>query len=139
MKNIANRMMDSDCKPNKVKTPFGQSKRKDAKVRRELARKWSKMSHMIGYQKAAVKESCKRLTSQLEEELFDGILLNLQSKSCARSFGIQKRIVRRIVEKRQAQLVHCKVGRTSDGFARHMSQRCASRSMEDLVIYRRCL
>lgn len=138
MKNVAKMMMCSDSKTDSTKTAYGKSKRKEAKVRRELAFKWSKISHKVGYQKAAMKECCKRLTLQIEDEIFDGIFLNLQGKSSSRSYSKQKRIVRRIVEKRQAQLVHSKVGRTCGGFARHMCQRCTSRSMEELAACQVC-
>lgn len=138
MKNVAKMMKCSDSKTDSMKTAYGKSKRKEAKVRRELAFKWSKISHKVGYQKAAMKECCKRLTLHIEDELFDGIFLNLQGKSSSRSYSKQKRIVRRIVEKRQAQLVHSKVGRTCGGFARHMCQRCASWSMEELAACQVC-
>lgn len=138
MKNVARMLMCSDGKTDGTKTAFGKSKRKEAKVRRELAFKWSKISYKVGYQKAAMRECCKRLTQQIEDELFDGILLNLHDKSSSRSYSKQKRIVRRIVEKRQAQLVHSKVGRTCGGFARHMCQRCASWSMEELAACQMC-
>lgn len=84
-------------------------------------------------------ELCRSTTLQMEEELFDGILLNLKGgKACSMSYNRQKRILRRVVEKRQAQQVHHKVGRSFDRFSCHMQRHCTSKSMNTIKRYQMC-
>lgn len=114
-------------------------KQKEAKARRQIAETWSIVSHKMHYQKAAVKEFCNRTTLQMEEELFDGIVLNLRNKNRMRPYSAQKRILRRVIEKRQAQQIYRNVGRTPDRFASHVLLHCASKSMNDLRNYQLCI
>lgn len=114
------------------------TKQANANARRRLAKSWMLLAHGIKYQKAATKESCKRTTINLEEELFDGILLNLCEKNSKKSHHVQKRILRRIVEKRQAQQTHRLVGRTEDCFSRHVLRHCIRKSMDDLNHFQFC-
>lgn len=60
------------------------------------------------------KEVCEVTTQRIEKEVLDGIFLNLNSKVQSQSTKVQNRILRRIVEKRQAQANHKKNGRTED-------------------------
>ena len=75
---------------------------------------------------------------QMEEELFDGILLNLRCKNKVKSYNAQKRILRRIVEKRQAQQAYSKVGRRRDRFSSHIYRHCTSKSMSELRDHQLC-
>ena len=99
---------------------------------------WTLVAQGIKYRKAAVKESCDRLTQIFEEELFDGILLNLSGRNGMRSYTCQKRILRRIVEKRQAQSAHRLAGRSGNMFARQLQRYCASQSLDSLKRYQLC-
>ena len=96
------------------------------------------MAKGIKYRKAAVKESCDCLTQILEEELFDGILLNLSGRNGMKSYTCQKRILRRIVEKRQAQSAHRLAGRSGNMFARQLQRHCASQILDCLKRYQLC-
>lgn len=127
-------VINSDKRKNKKATP----KQANANARRRLAKSWMLLARGVKYQKAATKESCKRTTLNLEEELFDGILLNLREKNSEKSYRVQKRILRRIVEKRQAQLTHRLVGRSEDRFSRHILQHCIRKSMDDLNHFQFC-
>lgn len=122
----------------KRKTKKVSPKQSSANARRRLEKSWTLLAHGVKYQKAATKESCKRTTINLEEELFDGILLNLREKNSEKSYRVQKRILRRIVEKRQAQLTHRLVGRSEDRFSRHILQHCIRKSMDDLNNFQFC-
>ena len=62
----------------------------------------------------------------------DGILLNLSIKSQLKPTSVQNRILRRIVEKRQAQANHQKHGRTEDLASIHVSITSTSRCMETI-------
>ena len=96
------------------------------------------MTRGVKYRTAAVIESCDRLTQILEEELFDGIRLNLSVRNGMKSYACQKRILRRIVEKRQSQSAHRMVGISNDRFSGHMLRNCANKSMSDLRSYQMC-
>lgn len=125
---------------NATKNKKQKSTRKqtETNARRKVAKSWALLALGVKYQKATASESCQRTTQQIEEELFDGILLNLRDKNSVKSYNEQKRILRRIVEKRQAQQTHRKVGRTESRFTNHILRQCASKSMNDLKRYLRC-
>lgn len=110
----------------------------EANARRKVAKSWELVGKVFKYRKAAAKESCGRLTQILEEELFDGIILNLKGRNGMKSYACQKRILRRIVEKRQAQSVHRRVGRTRSRYTNHIFRECTNKSMGDLQHYKMC-
>ena len=91
-----------------------KSKKAEANARRKLNKSWEKMEHTPRYRSASAKEVCDTITKKIEIEVLDGILLNLSIKSQAKSASVQNRILRRIVEKRQAQANHKKHGRTGE-------------------------
>lgn len=107
----------------------------EANARRRVANCWDVLGHSSKYKKAAAKESCTRTTQSLEDEIFNGIHLNLSGRNSVKSFSSQKRILRRIVEKRQAQSAYHRIGRTTDRFVSHIQRHCASKSMCDLRHY----
>lgn len=74
----------------------------EAASRRQVVQRWQQLAQRFKYQKAASRASCSRTTQMLEEDLFNGILLNLNERNSKKSYCSQKRILRRIVEKRQA-------------------------------------
>lgn len=110
----------------------------EANVWRKVAKRWTTLARGAKYQKAAAKESCDYLTQVMKDELFDGILLNLNERNTLKSYSCQKRILRRIIEKRQAQSVHHHVGRSGDRFAKQIQRHCASQSWSNLQRYQLC-
>lgn len=110
----------------------------EANARRQVAKSWALVAQSVRYRKAAVKESCDRLTQILEEELFDGILLNLRGCNDMKSYSCKKRILRRIVEKRQAQSAHRRVGRMDSRYTKHIFRECAKKSLRDLRHFQMC-
>lgn len=110
----------------------------EASARRKVAKSWALVAQSVKYRKAAVKESCDRLTQILEEELFDGILLNLSGCNGMKSYSCKKRIFRRIVEKRQAQSAHRRVGRTDSRYTNHIFRECVKKSLRDLRHFQMC-
>ena len=110
----------------------------EANARRKASKSWALVAQSVKYRKAAVKESCDRLTQILEEELFDGILLNLSGCNGLKSYSSQKRILRRIVEKRQAQSAHRRVGRADSRYTKHIFRECAKKSLRDLRHFQMC-
>ncbi len=115
------------------------SRQKEATARRKVANAWANIAKGIKYKKAAVKECCRNATFQIEDELFDGILLNLQGRNNNKSYPIQKRILRRIVEKRLAQQVYDKMGKTETCLFRHVARHSTSWSMKKLRKYQMCI
>ena len=137
-KNNIESVMNSVSKSEKSKKQKPTRKQVEANARRKVVKAWTKLANGIKYQKAAARAVCQRTTLQMEEELFDGIILNLRDKNNVKSYSAQKRILRRIVEKRQAQHAHGKIGRTEDCFSRHISRYCVSKIMSELKSYQMC-
>lgn len=137
-KNNTQTISNNVSKTTKSKKQKVNRKQTEANAHRKVAKSWAFLAHGVKYQKAATKESCQRTTKQMEAELFDGILLNLRDKNSIKSYSEQKRILRRIVEKRQAQQARHNVGRSKDRFTSHMLRQCASKSMSELKRYQLC-
>ena len=107
---------------------------KEARARRCEAEKWERAARNNGYRTRSAQESCIRTTQKIADELFDGIFLNLNEQNKNKSPNVQKRILRRIVEKRQAQAAH-RNARKSDyksRFTAHMYRRNTGYCMYDL-------
>lgn len=143
MKNNSNNektVMNSSKNANKKMRQKANQKRIqiEANARRKVAKSWALVAQSVKYRKATVKESCNRLTQILEEELFDGILLNLSGRNGMKSYTCQKRILRRIVEKRQAQSAHRLAGRSDNMFTRQLQRYCTSQSLDCLRRYQLC-
>ena len=119
---------------NKTAIRQQKLKVKEEKARRKIAKRWDKIAQSGSYQKACSREYCQCETSELKDELFDGILINLREKNSKKSYSKQKRILRRIVEKRQAQIVHHIVGKAGNRFSNYMSRHCISMSMKQMSV-----
>lgn len=107
-----------------------KNKKAEANARRKVNKSWEKVEHTPRYRSAPAKYVCDTITRKIEIEVLDGILFNLSIKSQTKSPSIQNRILRRIVEKRQAQANHKKFGRTEDLTSIHISITGTSRCME---------
>ena len=105
-------------------------KKAESNARRKVNRSCEKMGHTPRYRSASAKYVCDTIIRKIKIEVLDGILLNLSIKSQAKSPSVQNRILRRIVEKRQAQANHKKFGRTEDLTSIHISITGTSRCME---------
>ena len=143
MKNNSNNgqtVMNNTKKANKKMMRKANQKRicEEANARRKVAKSWALVTRGVKYRKAAAKESCDRLTLLLEEELFDGILLNLNGRNGMKSYSCQKRILRRIVEKRLAQSAHRLAGRSGNRFTKQLLRYCANQSLDCLKHYQLC-
>lgn len=110
-----------------------------AEARREEVKKWQEMANTLKYKLAAVKQARLDATSEIINECFDGILLNLKERSSSKSHNVQKRILRRIIEKRQAQSIHRLVGRSNDRSSNFMENYSFSKSALDIHNYRFCV
>lgn len=129
-KNTMNTMNTMNKKANQKQVM--KSKKAEANARRKVNKSWEKVEHNPRYRSASEKEVCDTITKKIEIkiEVLDGILLNLSIKSQTKPSSVQNRILRRIVEKRQAQANHKKHGRTDDLTSIHISITSTSRCME---------
>ena len=129
MKQATNNSKDTMNKKANQKQVM-KSKKAEANARRKVNKSWEKVEHTPRYRSASAKEVCDTITKKIEIEVFDGILLNLSIKSQSKALTVQNRILRRIVEKRQAQANHKKFGRTGDLTSIYISITGTSRCME---------
>lgn len=109
-----------------------QSKRKYKTVKKANDG-WMLVQASDKYRNHVALETCQRITDTLKSELFDGFSIVLNSRNCTKSEKIQKRIMRRIIEKRQAQATHQKLGRTADLFVPKIERANVSRCMYEFV------
>lgn len=107
-----------------------KNKKAEANAHRKVNKSWEKVELTSRYRSASAREVCDTITKKIEIEVLDGILLNLSIKSQTKPSSVQNRILRRIVEKRQAQANHKKHGRTDDLTSIHISITSTSRCME---------
>lgn len=87
---------------------------KEAKARRKVNEDWKRIESSGRYRKAAARGAGWNTTDRIADEVLDGIFLSLNSRNGEKSASEQKRLLRRIVEKRQAQAVHVKLRKKRD-------------------------
>lgn len=109
-----------------------KKRKAEANARRKVNEYWEKVEEGLNYKRAAVKQACKNATGTIRNECFDGMTLHLNPRSESKSYSSQKRILRRIVEKRQAQSIHHAIGRTINRFSNRMRACCISESVYQL-------
>lgn len=110
-----------------------------AKFRRRMIKAWGAVRSGLGYKRAAVRESYRETVKDIEDECFDGILLSLSPRNCDKSMNVQMRLLRRIVEKRQAQITHRYLGHTQDLLTHHTVTANSKRCMKELRKHQNCL
>ena len=78
-----------------------------------------------------IKDTCVT-TTKIEFEKLDETRLFLSIKSQAKPLSVQKRILRRIVEKRQAQANHKKNGRSNDLTYKYVTRVYINKCMSEI-------
>lgn len=91
-----------------------RSRAKEAKARRKVNEDWQRIESTGKYRKAAARGAGWITTDRIAEEVLDGIFLSLKAQNGEKSASEQKRLLRRIVEKRQAQAIHAKTRNSRD-------------------------
>lgn len=109
------------------------------KINRNVARSWAIVGNSMRYKRAAVKEASWNSLDDIKVEVFDGILITLSPHNSGKSLNVQKRMLHRIVEKRQAQIAHRYMGHTDDLTASHLASVYISKCMEMLHQYQNCI
>lgn len=87
---------------------------KGAKAHRKVNKYWQKVESTGKYCKAAVRMAGWNTTDRIANEVLDGIFLSFNARNEEKSTSEQKRLLRRIVEKRQAQAIHAKTRKSRD-------------------------
>lgn len=100
-----------------------------ANVHRKTNKRWKYIEGSYCYRKAATEHLFDETTKKIEAELLDGIFLKLRTKNQMKSSHVQERMLRRIVEKRQAQVSHKTQGRSEDLSSLRATIACTSKCM----------
>ena len=87
---------------------------KEAKVRRKANEDWQRIESTGKYRKAVARGAGWNTTDRIADEVLDGIFLSLNARNDEKSASEQTRLLRRIVEKRQAQTIHAKTRNSRD-------------------------
>ena len=107
----------------------------EANARRKINRTWMHVEETSRYRRASSNRLYQSTTSKINDEVLDPVNLNLNLKSRVKSANAQYRLLRRIVEKRQAQANHKKNGRSEDLTSLHYTILCVSRCMVEICSY----
>ena len=125
-------VVNSEAETPKSTIKFRTSKRK-LKAAKNSNKSWLYIQSSDKYRNHVAIETCRRTTESLKLELYDGMSIVLNERNCVKSEKMQKRIMRRIIEKRQAQAAHHKLGRTADLFVPNIERANVSRCMYEFA------
>lgn len=87
---------------------------KEAKARRKLNEDWQRIESTGKYRKAVARGAGWNTTDRIADEVLDGLFLSLNARNYEKSASKQTRLLRRIVEKRQAKAIHAKTRKSRD-------------------------
>ena len=113
------------------------SKRNADKIRKATYEKWMHTENSVRYKAIATEAVYEFTTLKIEAEILDGIFLRLNVRNQSKSSIVQNRLLRRIVEKRQAQANHKKNGRSYDRSSMRLSICCTSKCIKGINKKRR--
>jgi len=102
------------------------------KYHKKLNQRWSYVEKQHPYRYAVIKNTYNDEETKIKDNCLDGILLSLNTRSRGKSLRVQYRILRRIVNKRMAQAIHKKNGRSGDRLYQHLSTAYTSKCMKAL-------
>lgn len=101
-------------------------------INRRTNERWKCVEKTAKYRKAAMREACCETSKRIEIEVLDGLFLNLSTRNTDKPMSVQRRILRRIVEKRQAQANHKKNGRSKDLTSLRITISCTSECLANI-------
>lgn len=107
-----------------------KSKKTEVNARHKINKSWQEIEDTTRYRSASTRKPCDITTRKIEVEMMDGILLNLNVRNQTKPSSVQYRILRRIVEKRQAQASYKKHGLTEFLTSIHITISTTSRCMQ---------
>lgn len=109
-----------------------KSSMKNANASNKMYKGWRIVENTKFYRKAATRETCQLVTRRIEAEVLEGIFLNLNERYASKSSSVQSRVLRRIVEKRQAQANHRKNGRSAGLEVTYITRQCTKVCLADI-------
>lgn len=107
-----------------------KNKKVEVNTRRRINKSWQEIEDTPRYRSMSARKTCDITNRKIEIEVPDGILLNLNVRNQTKPTSVQYRILRRIVEKRQAQANHKKYGHTEELTSIHISISTKNRCMQ---------
>ena len=107
-----------------------KNKKVEVNTRRRINKSWQEIEDTPRYHSMLARKTCDITNRKIEIEVLDGILLNLNVRNQTKPTSVQYRILRRIVEKRQAQANHKKYGHTEELTSIHISIGTKNRCMQ---------
>lgn len=108
------------------------NKKRILRAYRDFLQNCNQITHSYRYKKHEMSEMCKILEQETREELMDGIFISLKGRQTVKSINAQKRTLRRIVEKRHAQLCHRIFGRRDDLLPVYITRRNTGECMNNM-------
>lgn len=87
---------------------------KEAKAHRKLNEDWQRIESTGKYRKAVARGTGWNTTDKIADEVLDGLFLSLNARNNEKSASEQTRLLRRIVEKRQAKGIYAKTRKSRD-------------------------
>ena len=94
--------------------------------------RWKQIESTNGYKMAASRELTKKATNRIKEDILDGIFVELSERYQDKSWSVQKRVLRRIVEKRQAQANALVFGTCRGRFIAHENAKSTRRCIKSI-------
>lgn len=114
-------------------SPSEKKALKARRIREEINSKWEKLEKDFQYKRLSIRKMSRTTTESIEFDVLEDNTLVLNPRHMVRSSKEQDRVLRRIVEKRQAQMVHKKGGRAKDLSSSYLSTYCIRRSMKTIA------
>lgn len=115
-----------------LKQKYMKTKNSLKKTSKLIAEAWQRKGRTRDYRRAASKAVTNRVDRMIAEDVLDGVPLSLGVARNGATAGVQRRVLRRIVEKRQAQAI-CRVwGNNAGLFGERLTRRRTGRCISEL-------
>ena len=106
---------------------------KKERIRKRLLKSWTKIACGIRYKYAATEEMYRNTMQEMENQMSDGVIqLSLSSRYRDKSINVQKRVLRRIIEKKQSQMAHRFFGHTDNLLTKRIANVFSKRCMKEV-------
>lgn len=115
-----------------MKDSSKKSEQQNSRINKHTIMSWKDIEKTGKYRNAVRKETYFSASDRIESEVMDGIFLSLNERNHDKPMNVKLRLLRRIVEKRQAQANHEKSGRSNDRQTNIVNIINTSKSLEKL-------
>ena len=117
----------------KNKTTNMKKTKSAKKISKETNKRWQLLEVSHRYKMAVAHDRAHKATCKIKEEVLDGIFLELNARNQDKPRSVQNRVLRRIVEKRQAQVSARVHGTHAGRFAAYYTGRSTRRCMDSIA------